>query len=82
MTTPARSRDQRSARIDDTSPRPSLYPPDGLRARSASAARGEGRRARSAVGLEVELEHPQSSHAILIALSSESASVFFEDERR
>src|SRR6266478_6020805 len=26
--------------------------------------------------LEVEVEHPQSSHAILIALSSESASVF------
>jgi hypothetical protein len=25
--------------------------------------------------LEVELEHPQSSHAILIALSSESARV-------
>jgi hypothetical protein len=28
MTTPARSRDQRSARIDNTSPRPSLYPMD------------------------------------------------------
>ena len=28
MTTPARSRDQKSAPIDDPSPRPSLYPMD------------------------------------------------------
>jgi len=71
MTTPARSRDQKSAPIDDLSPDPhsTRWTTSTPRPRGVRLVEPDRR------GLEVALEHPQSSHAILIALSSESASV-------